>query len=401
MLTLTLLWKFGVVSPDFIPGLENSKTVVVKPDDGAKNPDDDSKSKITVTFAKESVILDYNATEMLEFKVKGADVSTLTFKSSDETVVTVSPEGELTAKSEGEAEITVFDSEGNELNSINVTVSPKPDIEKIDIAHIQSMLRSDSQYGIYVYDVAEQKEYLFDNSHNIMGSSALVCLPILYAYSNDLESGALDEYSNIVFRHTYEDGRGIYKQSDDGQLLPAKNMVTTMLKYGDNNCINSLMNHFGINYINSIASNDAITGVNVVRNLESNPGDSRENQISAYACGQIFNKLMTEKEKPGSDFITTYFRISDSSRKKGLASKIPTDVDFLNHNAVTSTKYNEIMYVESGNQKFIVVFISSINNASNRDQNMILAGQIGQYIYESFMSHDTDGLDEVGLITEE
>ena len=178
-------------------------------------------------------------------------------------------------------------------------------------------------------------------------------------------------------------------------------MVTTMLKYGDNNCINSLMNHFGINYINSIASNDAITGVNVVRNLESNPGDSRENQISAYACGQIFNKLMTEKEKPGSDFITTYFRISDSSRKKGLASKIPTDVDFLNHNAVTSTKYNEIMYVESGNQKFIVVFISSINNASNRDQNMILAGQIGQYIYESFMSHDTDGLDEVGLITEE
>ena len=128
---------------------------------------------------------------------------------------------------------------------------------------------------------------------------------------------------------------------------------------------------------------NGMNGTNVLRNLANNPPDNVENQISAYDAGQMLYQMVTDKVSPGKDFITSYFRISDNYGRNGIGNAIPSDALFLNHNASTSSKYNEIAYVESGDAKFILVFIS---NGGKPDINSQLASDIAGYVYQSFTS---------------
>ncbi|MBQ4528929.1 MAG: serine hydrolase [Clostridia bacterium] len=368
---VALLWACNVVNLDFIftPSTDISE----------------KRSDVSVEFLMDSYELKYGSTYVLELNVSGIEESELTFESSDSTIAEVSESGIVTAVDEGSAHISVYGKNGYLYDTITITVSPKPVVNKIDVDQIEAMLTGNSDYGLYVVDVAENKEYVFGNSYNILGSSALVCLPILYTYGYDIEMGYMNTNSTVRFRYTYENGRGIFKSNDHGKELSSYDMVASMLKYGDNNCINSLMDYFGINYINEVMSSNGMTGVNVVRNLDPNPADTRENQISAYACGQILNAIITDKVAPRKDFMINNFSVSDSLVKKGLGKHLPDGIVFLNHNAITSSKYNEVAYIESGNQKFIIAYLSNNGNAEN---NAILAGEIGKYIYDSFMSYD-------------
>lgn len=398
--TAFVLWKLDVISLSFIPGFESSD---VKDggsfsshndkDDANEDKKDDADDSsgtdmdIIVKIPSEDVSIDYGQTISLPIEVEGCSLEDLTFESSDESIVTVSNDGTLTAIEEGTVYIYIYDSDGNDCGTVNVVVKPKPD--KIDVDYIQSMLPTHSDYGLYIYDIADRKEYLFDSSHNVMGSSALVCLPILYTYGYALDQGAMTESTDITYHHTYPNGRGRFKAADDGNKFSVKEIVTTMLAYGDNNCMNSLMNCFGIDKINEVCQYAGIDGVDLRRNLDPNPAlEGVENKITAYACGQIMDKLMYDNDSPGKDFMNTYFRMSDSSARNGLAQYIPYTADILNHNAVTSEKYNEVIYVKDGSQEYVIVFLSLAHHQSNQINNVALASNIGKYVYESFAAYN-------------
>lgn len=333
-----------------------------------------------------SLTLFEDETSELVYTAKNISEEELDFISSDESVVTVDFDGIITAVAAGKATVSITDSNGEKLDSIKVTVEANPDVDKIDTAYIESLLASGpsgSKYGVYVIDVAEGKEYEFSNSRDVLGSSALVSMPLLYTYGQWIDSGDISPDTNITLEYTYERGRGIFKENDGGKQYPISRIVSAMLTHSDNNCINTLMNYFSKEEIASTMRTNGMNGTNVLRNLANNPPDNVENQISAYDAGQMLYQMITDEVSPGKDFITSYFRISDNYGRNGIGNAIPSDALFLNHNASTSSKYNEIAYVESGDAKFILVFIS---NGGKPDVNSQLASDIAGYVYQSFTS---------------
>lgn len=334
-----------------------------------------------------SLTISEGETTELVFTAKNISEDELSIESSDESVVTVDG-AYITAVGEGTAVVTITDTDGNELDSIKITVEAAPNVDKIDVAYIESMLAggtSGSQYGMYVIDVAEGREYEFSTSNDVLGSSALVSIPLLYTFGKQVDDGFITEDSRITFEHTYKNGRGIYKEDSDGKQLPISQIVSAMLSYSDNNCINTLMNYFGTDEIASTMRANGMTGTSVLRNLANNPPDNVENKISARDAGQMLYEIIKDDMFPGKAFLDTHFRISDKYGNAGMGSSIiPTGATFLNHNAKTTTKYNEIAYVQSGDAEFIIVFIS---NGGNPDSNVELAEQIAAYVYDCFTSN--------------
>ena len=340
-----------------------------------------------VEFDSSSLTISEGETAELEFTAKNISEDELIFESSDESVVTVD-DAYITAVGEGTAVVTITDADGSELDSIKITVEAAPDVDKIDVAYIESMLAggsAGSQYGMYVIDVAEGKEYEFSNSNDVLGSSALVSIPLLYTFGKQVDDGFISEDSHITFEHTYKNGRGIYKEDSDGKQMPISQIVSAMLAYSDNNCINTLMNYFGTDEIADTMRANGMTGTSVLRNLANNPPDNVENKISARDAGQMLYEIIKDDVFPGKSFLSNHFRISDKYGSAGMGNSIiPTGATFLNHNAKTTTKYNEIAYVQSGDAEFIIVFIS---NGGKPDSNVELAEQIAAYVHDCFIAN--------------
>lgn len=263
---------------------------------------------------------------------------------------------------------------------LSSTVEPvKNDL--IDMNKINEIILQDensSNISVCVIDLKNETEYSTSNSDIPMSASALVNIPILYTVSKELESGNSKWNTPINFTYRFS-GRGSIKKSQDNTNIPLSSLLVEMLNYSDNNATNSLIDYYGRNYIASVCESESYSSVDIQRYIgETNT--TKDNYISANDIAKMLSELYTSDAQNGinADYLKSNFKILDNAQDTGIGKYIPAHVTFLNHNAVTSSVYNEVAVVSSDNATYVIAFLS---NNGKMDTSANTAGKISNYVY--------------------
>lgn len=265
-------------------------------------------------------------------------------------------------------------------SSISSTTTPVNN-ELIDMDKIDEIISQDgynADISVYIVDLKHKTEYGTGNSHTPMSASALVNIPILYTVSKELESGESKWITSINFTYRFA-GRGSIKKAQDNTDISLGSLVSEMLNYSDNNATNSLIDYYGREYITAVCGMGDYNSVDIQRYIgETNT--SKDNYISASDAAKMLSELYTSDSRNGinADYLESNFMILDNARDTGIGKYIPDNAKFLNHNAVTSSIYNEVAIVSSDNALYVIAFLS---NNGKMDSLANTAGKVSDYVY--------------------
>ncbi len=305
------------------------------------------------------------------------EMERITFESSDEDIVLVSEDGVITPVDDGEATVKVILDGKEELEKCKIIVR----IHELFEEDVQEILdNGNGTYGVYVYDLKRDKEYRWDMADNILGCSALVNIPTLYA---------LNEYgysysSSVWVEDTYPGGKRSFTDSEIDEYYDMGEVVKRMLNNSGNDALNSLMNEVGVYDIQRSMNNNGFYDTSVVGTLsrDRQPGDP-ENQSTAYELGTMFKKMLQNNSYTfGGSFLKQYFLMKSPDREAGMGSELGDD--YLQHyGETTSEKFNEIAYVNDGDKEFIIVFLSKADNAAGKNKNKNeISKDLAEYVYD-------------------
>ena len=236
--------------------------------------------------------------------------------------------------------------------------------EVIDPAQIQAILEKESTaYAseVYVYDLKHDSEAALNDCTEPMYASALITVPILYTAAHLIDEGAMTLDDPVTYV-TSIGGRGeLTTEIRDGREFPLSFYLQTMVNYSDNNCINILIDHIGLDTINSTCQEAGYTSVNMDRGLVAGDPGGLDNYISAKDVTMMVKELYTGAfSSIGTDFMRTFFHISEGDSLPTLVGLAPSLADasaVLNQNGHGMTRYNETAVIEDGGAVYILTIM--------------------------------------------
>ena len=257
----------------------------------------------------------------------------------------------------------------------------------IDTGKLEELLFSEStasRAAVYVCDLDHNKIYAAGEWEAPMYASALVSVPILYTAAVKLDRQEITLNDQITYVNSIG-GRGeAYPEEREGKPYPLSYYLTTMLSYSDNNCMNCLIDFFGLDEINSICRESGFSSVELQRKIVDEVTDGKDNYISALDLTGMVKELYGGKYKTiSSEFMKKYFRIDSGvgyCTLIGLASSIPSDVVFLNQNGRGDTRYNEVAVISDGSCQYV---ISVMCSGDYGFQYETAVEDISNYVYQS------------------
>ena len=267
-----------------------------------------------------------------------------------------------TEAAETEAETQAVTEEMTERQTESPVPGPSA-ADVIDPAQIQSILSSESTAAateVYVYDLKHDSEAALNDCTQPMYASALITVPILYTAAHQIDAGAMTLDDPITYV-TSIGGRGeLTTELRDGIEFPLSFFLQTMVNYSDNNCINTLIDYIGLDTINSVCQEAGFTSVNMERGLVAVDPRGLDNYVSAKDLTMMVKDLYTGAfSSIGTDFMRTYFHISESDSLPTLAGLAPSlsGATVLNQNGHGMTRYNEIAVIEDGGSNYIMTIM--------------------------------------------
>ena len=236
--------------------------------------------------------------------------------------------------------------------------------EVIDPAQIQAILEKESTaYAseVYVYDLKHDSEAALNDCTEPMYASALITVPILYTAAHLIDEGTMTLDDPVTYV-TSIGGRGeLTTEIRDGREFPLSFYLQTMVNYSDNNCINILIDHIGLDTINSTCQEAGYTSVNMERGLVAGDPGGLDNYISAKDVTMMVKELYTGAfSSIGTDFMRTFFHISEGDSLPTLVGLAPSLADasaVLNQNGHGMTRYNETAVIEDGGAVYILTIM--------------------------------------------
>ena len=284
-----------------------------------------------------------------------------------------SEEAKPQSEAPAQSETAVPQSETAQPESETETEKP-PETERvtpaaadvIDPAQIQSILDSESTASsaeVYVYDLKHDSEAALNDCTQPMYASALITVPILYTAASRIDEGAMTMDDPIPYV-TSIGGRGeMTTEQRDGLDFPLSFYLQTMTNYSDNNCVNILINHIGLDTINAVCQVAGYASVNMERGLVADDPGGLDNYISAKDVTMMVKDLYTGKfSSIGEDYMRTYFRINEGDSLPTLIGLAPGLADagaVLNQNGHGMTRYNEIALIEDNGALYILTIMLS------------------------------------------
>jgi beta-lactamase class A len=146
-----------------------------------------------------------------------------------------------------------------------------------------------------------------------------------------------------------------------GLDFPLSFYLQTMTNYSDNNCVNILINHIGLDTINAVCQVAGYASVNMERGLVADDPGGLDNYISAKDVTMMVKDLYTGKfSSIGEDYMRTYFRINEGDSLPTLIGLAPGLADagaVLNQNGHGMTRYNEIALIEDNGALYILTIM--------------------------------------------
>ena len=280
---------------------------------------------------------------------------------------TQAPEGDALSESETQApggEVFPQTETETETEAPQTERATPSAADVIDPARIQSILESESTASsaeVYIYDLKHDSEAAYGDCSQPMYASALITVPILYTAASLIDSGAVTPDDPIPYV-TSIGGRGeITTEQRDGLDFPLSFYLQTMVHYSDNNCINVLIDFFGLDTINSVCQEAGYSSVNMERGLVSGDPGGLDNYVCAKDISMMVKDLYSGTfSSIGTDFMRTYFHISEGDSLPtlvGLAPDLQDAAAFLNQNGHGMTRYNETAVIEDGGALYILTIM--------------------------------------------
>lgn len=217
------------------------------------------------------------------------------------------------------------------------------------------MENTDADYAGYVVDIANMEEYSIGDADTAMPASALIGVPILFAIADSVDRGEISMDTPVTLEYTFVNGRGIFKQSDNGKTFSVYQMLSEALKNSDNNALNSLISFLKLKNINNICHSYGYDSVKMERKLISK-NTKKENYISPRDAALMLNAIYQDNfQSIGKEFLKENFRISAADTSNvGMYPACSSSDTFLNLNGITKSRYNEVGLVEDGDEVFIL-----------------------------------------------
>ena len=233
--------------------------------------------------------------------------------------------------------------------------------EAVDAAYIQSLLDSESTAStaeVFIWDLKHDSEVSVGDTNAPMYASALITVPILYTAASRIDAGELSMDTPVTYV-TSIGGRGeATTEPRDGLEFPLSFFLQTMVRYSDNNCINTLIDFLTLDSINATCNEAGYPSVNMERGLVASDPGGLDNYISARDISLMVRDLYTGKfTSVGTDFMREYFRIHEGDSLPTLTGLAPglADADMvLNQNGHGDTRYNEITVVGDNGAEYIL-----------------------------------------------
>ncbi len=252
----------------------------------------------------------------------------------------------------------------------------------LDTARIEQIMAEEAsadRYGISIYDLNTDQVWNIGESAEQMYASATITIPILYTAAQRLDQGAVTLNDQITYVNSIG-GRGEpFPSQRDGYAYPLSYYLTTMLTYSDNNCINCLIDFFGLSNINSTCQNAGFTSVDLQRKIVADVTDGTENYISAQDLTQMVKELYNGKFTTiGRDFMLQNFKITTDDAYYtliGQSDGLPDTVTLLNQNGRGDTRYAETAVILDDTHAYII--------------SVMCTGEYG-YLYEDAFRHVSD-----------
>ncbi len=252
----------------------------------------------------------------------------------------------------------------------------------LDMDYLDSIIASDANganISVCVADIKNDAIYATNNAEYSMSASALVNLPILYTVAKELESGNCSWNSQVSFQYRFS-GRGTIKKEQDGEFFDLDYLVRQMLNYSDNNATNSLIDYFGKEYINNVCRRNSFASVDVQRYLGES-AEYKDNYISARDAVEMLAEIYTSTgDDINKNYLISHFNIYDDARYNGIGRNLPEQATFLNHNAVTSSIYNESAIIVSDDAEYIIAVLCNNGQMSTSAETV---ARISDYVYEA------------------
>ena len=192
------------------------------------------------------------------------------------------------------------------------------------------------------------------------------------------DNGYMTLDDQIRFSYTFN-GRGIKTEADDGSYFTVRELLSDMLRYSDNNAANAVMNYVTLDNINAVCQEWGFSSVDINRIYDAdsaldNYASAGDLVVMLYALyGGLFESI-------DQTYMLENFCIVDNTGSQGIGSAIPSGYTFLNHNGMTTEKYNEAAIVLGEDASYIVVFMSDNGKMENEAET---AARAGEYIHES------------------
>ncbi len=237
---------------------------------------------------------------------------------------------------------------------------------QLDLQHMGNLLtNTGATYGTYVLDLTNQQEYDGGGADSPLPASALIGVPILFTIADGVDKGTIDLDTPVIFRYTFENGRGIFKSADDGKSFPVSQLLSEALTNSDNNALNSLMDFLTVEEINDTCHAYGFTSVDIQRKLMVGSSDL-ENYISAKDAAMMLNAVYQDNFTGiGKAFLESNFKISAAdTANQGMYPACAGCDTFLNLNGITDSRYNEIGLIQNGDEVFILSVLTCNGDAA-------------------------------------
>lgn len=249
----------------------------------------------------------------------------------------------------------------------------------VDINQINSIIGTDANradISVCIYDLKNKAYYRTGNSAKRMSASALINIPILYTAENSMKNHDVSWSSRVRFKYMYS-GREVIKSNQNGSEFELSYLLEQMMSYSDNNITNSLIDYWGSSYIESVCAQNGYNSVEIQKYLGES-SQTRDNYICADDAVDMMREMYESGVAIDEDYLKSCFRISDSARFDGLGKYLPSEAGFLNHNALTSTIYNEIGIIYSDKSEYIIAVLS---NNGNSETSADTVARVSDYVY--------------------
>ncbi|HIS47334.1 MAG TPA: serine hydrolase [Candidatus Scybalocola faecigallinarum] len=278
-----------------------------------------------------------------------------------------------TYDSETEGETPETDTSASETER---EVEPRMSEDELD--RILADYGGGADFSVCALDMQDWLIYSSSNSGYPMSASSLSNICTLFTVAWMCDNGYMTLDDQIRFSYTFN-GRGIKTEADDGSYFTVRELLSDMLRYSDNNAANAVMNYVTLDNINAVCQEWGFSSVDINRIYDAdsaldNYASAGDLVVMLYALyGGLFESI-------DQTYMLENFCIVDNTGSQGIGSAIPSGYTFLNHNGMTTEKYNEAAIVLGEDASYIVVFMSDNGKMENEAET---AARAGEYIHES------------------